>query len=92
MPRPKPHLVIYSDDMPEIKNFNIGEIVRLNIKVEVVKLNKGDEYGMPMEGEKESKIIFAKCKVISADVLKEKMSFEEEKGQRLADASAKKNQ
>ena len=42
--RPKPSLSLDAKDLPEIKNFKIGQTYTLTVEVKVISLSSGDEY------------------------------------------------
>ena len=70
-----PEITMHSQEMPGVKDMQIGKKYKMEVEFEVTKMGKGEEYGMiEMEGGKEPKEtgMFARCKVVSMKMAKEK--------------------
>jgi hypothetical protein len=63
--RPKPSLSLDAKDLPEIKNFKIGQKYTLTVEVKVISLSSGDEYDY--DGEDSSKITRGRFRVTKVE-------------------------
>lgn len=52
MERPKPSITVTEDDLPEIKNWEVGKKYNVKAKVEMRSHSKGDNYGYDGGGKK----------------------------------------
>lgn len=52
---PKPSLSVTEDDLPEIKNWEVGKKYNVKAKVEMRSHSKGDNYGYDEGGKKKHK-------------------------------------
>ncbi len=66
IPKQKPQLTIYSDDLPELKNFSIDGNYILRVCVNVKRLGKGDEYEI-MDGQQDKRM-YARCEITSVEM------------------------
>jgi hypothetical protein len=61
--KPKPSLSLDAKDLPELKNFKIGQTYDLDVKVKVVSLSKDDDDYL---GERDEKLTRARFRVVKA--------------------------
>ena len=64
---------MHSQEMPGVKDMQIGKKYKMEVEMEVIKMGKGEEYGgIMMEDGKEPKEtgMFARCKVVSMKMAK----------------------
>lgn len=75
MPKEKPELKIYSDDLPQLKEFKIDGVYELRLKVKIKNMGKENEYMMLYEGapSNDSKRVYARCEVTSVSMDDETM-------------------
>jgi len=74
--RTLPSFTLSSSDLPELKDWDVGGVYFLKIKVEQITLGKGDqEWGEPKKGDKKR---HARYQVLGIEALGEKESFESE--------------
>lgn len=89
MPKPKPQMTIYSDDLPELKDFRVDGNYVLRVRVNIKKLGQGDEYSDFGMDKKDAKRLFARCEITSVELDNKKdepdtiESFNKKKGQAL---------
>ncbi|EKE25620.1 MAG: hypothetical protein ACD_5C00095G0004 [uncultured bacterium] len=70
-----PEMTMHSNEMPEVKEMQIGKKYKMVVEMEVTKMGKGEEYGgIMMENGKEVKEtgMFARCKVVFMKMMTEK--------------------
>ncbi len=65
--RPKPSLSLDAKDLPEIKNFKIGQEYTLTVKAKVVSLSSGDGYLGDYDDERESKVVRARFQITKVE-------------------------
>ncbi len=64
MQKPKPTMSLDADNLPAIKNWNVGETYTVTAKVKMTSMSEGDEYEFPTsEGEKRP--MSARFKILS---------------------------
>lgn len=80
-----PTFTLTTKDLPELKNWKVGGVYFLKIKVEQTQLGKGEnEWETTTKGEKE---MHARFQMISLEVLDKKENYEDEYGRKRAAAS-----
>lgn len=62
---PKPTLSVNANDLPEIKNWKVGETYNVSATVKMVFQSEGDEYDMAMGDSKTKAPIRGRFKVLS---------------------------
>lgn len=80
-----PSFTLSSVDLPELKDWKVGEAYFLKVKVEQVSLGKGEEeWGTPKENDKKR---HARFQILSIEAMNEKENFEDEYGRKRSKAN-----
>lgn len=71
-----PSFTLSSVDLPELKDWEVGGVYFLKVKVEQVSLGKGEqEWGEPKEGDKKR---HARFQILGIEAMQEKEGYENE--------------